>query len=85
MGVGDRGRQEPRLALDGGPDGLDLVRRLLAQAPQKLNSPGIILLELDPEQFPAVEQAALQHFPDAEITAEQDLSRRDRIMVINRP
>ena len=78
-------RQEPQLALDGGPDGLDLVRRLLVQAPAKLNSPGIILLELDPEQFPAAEALALQQFPDAEITAEQDLARQDRIMVINRP
>lgn len=77
-------QQEPQLALDGGPDGLDLVRRLLEQAPAKLNSPGIILLELDPEQFPAAEALALQQFPGAEITAEQDLSRRDRIMVINR-
>ena len=78
-------QQEPQLALDGGPDGLDVVRRLLAQAPGKLNAPGIILLELDPEQFPDAEAIALQHFPDAEISAEQDLSRRDRIMVINRP
>lgn len=78
-------QQEPSLALDGGPDGLDLVRRLLEQAPRKLNSPGIILLELDPEQFPAAEAMALQHFPDAEITVEQDLARQDRIMVINRP
>ena len=61
------------------------MRRLLTQAPEKLNSPGIILLELDPEQFPDAEALALQQFPDAEITAEQDLSRRDRIMVINRP
>ena len=78
-------QQEPQLALDGGPDGLDLGRRLLEQAPRKLNSPGIILLELDPEQFPAAEAMALQQFPDAEITVEQDLARQDRIMVINRP
>ncbi len=78
-------QQEPQLALDGGPDGLDQVRRLLAQAPGKLNSPGIILLELDPEQFPAAEAIARHHFPEAEITAEQDLTRRDRVMVINRP
>ena len=78
-------QREPAAALDGGPDGLDLVRRLLQQAPAKLNSPGIILLELDPEQFPAAEAEALQHFPDAEVTAEQDLSHRDRIMVISKP
>ena len=78
-------QREPSIALDGGPDGLDLVRRLLAQAPAKLNSPGIILLELDPEQFPAVEALAREQFPSADITAEQDLAQRDRIMVINRP
>ena len=78
-------QQEPQMALDGGPDGLELVRRLMAQAPEKLNSPGIILLEMDPEQFPAAEALALEQFPDAEITAEQDLSHRNRIMVINRP
>ena len=78
-------QQEPTSALDGGEDGLDLVRRLLAQAPSKLNSPGIILLELDPEQFPAAEALALEQFPDAEISAEQDLSGRNRIMVVSRP
>ena len=45
----------------------------------------LFLLELDPEQFPAAEALALRQFPDAEITAEQDLSHRDRIMVVNRP
>lgn len=78
-------RREPQLALDGGLDGLDLVRRLLAQAPGKLNAPGVILLELDPEQFPAAESVAREYFPDAEISAEQDLTRRNRIMVVNRP
>jgi release factor glutamine methyltransferase len=32
-GLAPEVRCEPRLALDGGPDGLDLVRRLVAQAP----------------------------------------------------
>ena len=76
-------QQEPVIALDGGPDGLDLVRRLLAQAPEKLKTPGIILMELDPEQFPAAEESARQHFPDAEISAEQDLTHRDRILVVS--
>ena len=78
-------QREPAGALDGGADGLDLVRRLLSQAPSKLNSPGIILLELDPEQFPIAEALALEQFPEAEISAEQDLTHRDRIMVISRP
>ncbi len=76
---------EPQAALDGGEDGLDLVRRLLSQAPEKLKQPGVILLELDPEQFPAAEQAVRRYFPDADISAEQDLARQDRILVAHRP
>ena len=77
-------RWEPRQALDGGPDGLDLIRRLLHQAPAKLKEHGIILLELDPEQVPAVEGIAQDLFPGAELSVEKDLAQRDRIFVINR-
>lgn len=77
-------RQEPQLALDGGPDGLDLIKRLLEQAPAKLKDHGIILLELDPEQVPAVDALARELFPGAELSVEKDLAQRDRIFVINR-
>ena len=75
---------EPSAALDGGDDGLDLIRRLLAQAPDKLKGNGIILLELDPEQVPAVEELAREYFPESTTNVEQDLTHRDRILVINR-
>jgi release factor glutamine methyltransferase len=76
---------EPRLALDGGADGLDAIRRLLAQAAGgKLKEAGVVLLELDPEQVPAVQALAQQLFPEAQTSVEQDLARRDRIFVINR-
>ena len=77
-------RWEPQQALDGGPDGLDLIRRLLQQAPSKLKEHGIILLEVDPEQVPAVEAMAKEIFPEAELSVEKDLAQRDRIFVINR-
>ena len=77
-------QKEPRTALDGGADGLDLVRRLLPQAVGKLKEHGVILLELDPEQVPVVEDLAKQHFPEAHFTVEQDLAHQDRIFVINR-
>lgn len=38
---------EPHLALDGGKDGLDLVRKLLEQAKLMLSKNGAVLLELD--------------------------------------
>ena len=74
---------EPRQALDGGPDGLDAITRLLAQAPSKVKDQATILLELDPEQVPAVEELARQHFPDATTSVEQDLARLDRVFVLN--
>ena len=77
-------QKEPRLALDGGPDGLDLVRRLLIQAEDKLTKHGIILLELDPEQVPVVQELALKHFPDGSTSVEQDLAHLDRILAIYR-
>ncbi len=45
VGINTNG-YEPRLALDGGPDGLDIMRRLSSQAASKLNPGGALLLEL---------------------------------------
>jgi ribosomal protein L3 glutamine methyltransferase len=39
-------RAEPRLAFDGGPDGLDLVRRILEEAPAHLTPQGGLLCEI---------------------------------------
>ena len=77
-------QQEPALALDGGPDGLDLIRRLLTQAESKLKDSGIILLEMDPNQIPVVQELALQHFPEGSTSVEQDLASMDRILTIYR-
>ena len=77
-------QKEPVLALDGGADGLDLIRRLLVQAENKLKSHGIILLEMDPDQVPVVAELALQHFPKGSTDVEQDLAGMDRILVIRR-
>jgi ribosomal protein L3 glutamine methyltransferase len=39
-------RKEPRLALDGGKDGLDLIRRLIRQSRRRLKPGGILLIEV---------------------------------------
>lgn len=77
-------QKEPILALDGGTDGLDLIRRLLVQAEDKLKATGIMLLEMDPEQIMEVQKLALQHFPEGATAVEQDLAGMDRILIINR-
>ena len=73
-------QQEPVLALDGGLDGLDLVRRLLMQAEDKLKPNGIILLEMDPEQIPIVKTLVKHHFPQSSTSVEKDLAGMDRIL-----
>jgi release factor glutamine methyltransferase len=77
-------RYEPRLALDGGPDGLDVYRRLLAQAPAKLRPGGAILLEIGAIQATAVTELARRLFPDAEVGVHQDLAGLDRVIVIDK-
>jgi ribosomal protein L3 glutamine methyltransferase len=39
-------KQEPRLALDGGRDGLDIIRKLMRQARTRLQPHGIVLIEV---------------------------------------
>lgn len=56
---------EPRLALDGGPDGLDLVRRVLAVAPRWLRpGTGRLFVEIGPDQASAFPD--LVHLRDEE-------------------
>ena len=75
---------EPQTALDGGNDGLDLIDQLLNQAAEgKLKPHGVIILEIDPEQFEPVKQLASQLFPESDITVEKDLAQMDRMLIIN--
>ena len=48
---------EPRGALDGGPDGLDLIRQLISQAKEFLRPEGLIALEAGPDQVPGLADA----------------------------
>lgn len=45
---------DPRIALDGGPDGLDCYRRIAADAPRLLNPEGIIVVEIGAGQSAAI-------------------------------
>ncbi len=75
-------RHEPRLALDGGPDGLDLVNELLQQAQNRLNPGGLILLEIEASQGETAQQAARRYFSSAQITLTQDLAGLPRLVSI---
>jgi release factor glutamine methyltransferase len=73
-------RWEPALALDGGPDGLDLIRLLLAQAVGALAANGLALLEIEATQGAAAAALARSHFPGAEVSVVRDLAGRDRLV-----
>jgi release factor glutamine methyltransferase len=75
---------EPRLALDGGADGLDLVRRLLAMLPRRLAPGGVALLEIGDGQLPAVRQQVADLPIQLRLTALNDLAGVERVVRIER-
>ncbi len=47
---------EPRLALDGGADGLDFVRRIVVDAPRVLEADGLLAMEIGFDEAPATSE-----------------------------
>ncbi len=76
-------RHEPRLALEGGADGLDLTRRLLAQAQRRLRPGGCVLLEIEESHGPGARALAQESFARAKITLLKDLAGRERLLRID--
>jgi release factor glutamine methyltransferase len=77
--------REPALALDGGADGLDLIRQLLARLATKPAKGGLILLEIENRQGAAANALARENFPDANIQIKKDLAGHERLVVIQLP
>jgi release factor glutamine methyltransferase len=71
---------EPRLALDGGQNGLDRIGGLLASARPYLRTVGTILLEIGATQGPAVARLAEEHFPQACVDLLRDYAGLDRVV-----
>ena len=73
---------EPALALDGGKDGLTLIRTALAQAPAVAKPGGLVLFECDPAQTRRIVRLAQGHWPRAEVSVHKDLAGLDRVVRI---
>ncbi len=69
---------EPHLALDGGADGLQVIRPLVSGAKEHLQPGGWLLIEIGYDQGPAVE-ALLMEAGFAEVRIRKDLAGKDRI------
>jgi release factor glutamine methyltransferase len=77
---------EPRLALDGGDDGLAVVRRIVQSAPEYLRSAGVLAVEVGKGQAPIVaELFARAGFSEVELG--RDYARVERVVsgVLHKP
>jgi len=74
---------EPSGALFAGDDGLDDIRRIVADAADWLVADGALVCELSPEQGAAAVALAAAHFDEVELAP--DLTGRDRALVARRP
>jgi release factor glutamine methyltransferase len=70
---------EPHLALDGGGDGLDLVREIAARAQRHLTPRGLLAMEIGADQGQSATEILREHgFADVELA--RDLGGRDRVV-----
>jgi release factor glutamine methyltransferase len=70
-------QREPHLALDGGPEGLDVIRRVVEGARAHLSPGGLLAMEIGETQGRAV-HALLEAAGYTHVRVERDLERRDR-------
>ncbi len=75
---------EPHLALDGGEDGLDVIRQIAAQSPDHLVPDGWLLFELSPEQADAGKQI-LTDLNYRDVSVKNDLSGQARVVMGRNP
>jgi len=78
-------RREPRVALAGGGDGLDAVRRIVGGAGGFLAPGGWLLLEVDPRRAHEVAAEICPRLAGAAGEVLRDLAGRDRVVVVRVP
>ncbi|MGK8505646.1 putative protein N(5)-glutamine methyltransferase [Nocardia asiatica] len=64
---------EPRTALDGGPDGLDVFRRVAAEAADWLSPGGQLLVESSEQQAPVALAVLAEHGLDGRVAQSREL------------
>jgi release factor glutamine methyltransferase len=70
---------QPRLALDGGEDGLDVYRKIAEQAPNHLTEEGTLVLEIGYDQAKDVAGLMMEKFSFVRVI--KDLNGNDRVVI----
>jgi release factor glutamine methyltransferase len=73
---------EPHLALDGGPDGADIYRRLIPALAAYLHPGGAALLEIGAWQGEIVTALVHAHYPQARVRLHRDLAGHARVVAV---
>ena len=73
---------EPRLALDGGKDGLVFIRQLFQVVQRKLHKEGVVIIEIEHTQESSIINIYKQLLPSASCTIINDLAGFPRVAVI---
>jgi release factor glutamine methyltransferase len=73
---------EPVEALDGGEDGLDVVRLLCRQAGGKLRAGGFLLLEVGQGQAGEAAGLLSEAFPSSKVEVDRDLAGIERVLTL---
>ena len=78
---------EPRLALDGGPDGMGVLGPLIERLPRLIRETGksLALIEIDSESADECRDRATRALPNAEIEIVRDYAGLHRILAIEHP
>lgn len=74
---------EPHLALDGGPGGMYVIRRLLEDAPRLLRPGGTLLMEIGAGQGERAAALTCTRIPNAPVRLYPDLAGRDRVLEVH--
>ena len=72
---------EPHMALDGGKDGLDIIKRITAEAPAHLKPSGFLLMEIGDDQADAVMDLVLSSGAYRGASILKDLAQKDRMLM----
>ena len=75
-------RFEPHLALDGGEDGLIIIRDIIRDAPRVLVAGGLFLMEIESNLGAQVKSLAIKSFPDSHIQIIPDYAGLPRLLKI---